>query len=729
MYNGRQELLAFGSFQFDSAARVLRRGGEVINLPPKTFDLLVLFVDSGGALLTKREIIQALWPDTFVEDANLSFQVSALRKGLGDEGSAWIETVPKHGYRFGAPIRRLPQTAPANPPAAAIRGGRRRALAIATALIVGIAVVLYYWLTTAPRTASERLRVTQLTAYPGSEVTPALSPDGSRVAFAWNGPNEDNFDIYVKGAGPGDPVRLTNDPAPDLMPAWSPDGREIAFSRELEYGKSGIYIKPAMGGAERKIAEHWAVLRDPQIRRSPVRRRLWQDLAWSPDGSTLAFGGRMAPDGPWAIWGVSLQTGRVHRLSTPPVDAADRGPAFSPDARYLAFLRVVAVTSADVYVQPLKKDLSPDGAAARLTSEHRTLGGPVWEPGGRSLLYSSGVLGGIRALKRLMLTRDRMAVHAAEILPYGEQTTAMTAPVGGRIVLAKVLEDENIYNVGIGANAGNSPAKLIASTMNDHTPAWSPDGQRIAFASARSGTEEIWVCNADGSNAVQITQMDSPTVSNPRFSPDGRSILFNARKEGNSELYMVDLSTSALRKLTTSAADKVQPQFSRDGASIYFASDASTSGPAAVPIWAAASAARFEIWKMRAGGGPAVQITMNGGNFAEESADAKLLFYAAAGAIWSVPISGGSAVRIVDGLSYSTNFAVTPDGIYYLAAIEGSRRATVKFWDFRTKQANIVLTIEKRWAPGMSISRDGRSLLITVVDQEESDLVMIERTP
>lgn len=542
---------------------------------------------------------------------------------------------------------------------------------------------------------------------------PALSPDGSRVAFAWDGPNEDNFDVYVKGTGPGEPVRLTDDPAPDLMPAWSPDGREIAFSRELEYGKSGIYIKPALGGAERKIAEHWAFLRDPQIRRSTVRRRLWQNLAWSPDGSTLAFGGRMTPDGPWAIWGVSVQTSRVHRLSTPPSEAVDRGPTFSADARYLAFLRVVAVTSADVYVQRLKSDLSPDGVAARLTSEHRTLGGPVWETDGRSLLYSSGVLGGTRSLKRLMLTRDRMVVRAAETLPYGEQATAMTAPVGGRIVYAKVIEDENIYKLGIGANTGNSPAKLIASTMNDHTPAWSPDGRRIAFASARSGTEEIWVCNADGSNPVQITQMDSPTVANPRFSPDGRSILFNARKEGDSDLYMVDLSTSALRRLTTAAADEIQPQFSRDGASIYFASNAS---------------GRFEIWKMPAGGGPAVQVTMTGAIFAEESADAKVLFYCAAGAIWSMPISGGSAVRIVDGLSYETNFAVTADGIYYLAAVEGARRCTVYFWDFRTRQANVVLTIEKPWAPGLSISPDGRSLLITVVDQEGSDLVMIERT-
>src|SRR3982750_1549431 len=116
MYNGNQELLAFGSFEFNSAARVLRRNGEVINLPPKTFDLLMLFVESGGGLLTQREVIQGLWPETFVEDPNLPFQGSALRKVLGDEGSAWVETVPKHGYRFCAPIRRSPQPPPADPP-------------------------------------------------------------------------------------------------------------------------------------------------------------------------------------------------------------------------------------------------------------------------------------------------------------------------------------------------------------------------------------------------------------------------------------------------------------------------------------------------------------------------------------------------------------------------------------------------------------------------------------
>ena len=68
-----------------------------------------------------------------------------------------------------------------------------------------------------------------LTAFPGIQAQPSLSPDGSQVAFTWNGPNEDNFDIYVKLVGPGEPVRLTTNPLRDYCPAWSPDGRRIVF--------------------------------------------------------------------------------------------------------------------------------------------------------------------------------------------------------------------------------------------------------------------------------------------------------------------------------------------------------------------------------------------------------------------------------------------------------------------------------------------------------------------
>ena len=92
------------SYSLDLSSRIFTRSGEVITLAPKTFDLLALLVKSNGRLLSKSELMVSLWPGTFVEEANLSFQISALRKALGEDGVEWIETVPKHGDRFTATV-------------------------------------------------------------------------------------------------------------------------------------------------------------------------------------------------------------------------------------------------------------------------------------------------------------------------------------------------------------------------------------------------------------------------------------------------------------------------------------------------------------------------------------------------------------------------------------------------------------------------------------------------
>ena len=116
MANATGTVYEFGSFRLDTAKRLLTRDGEHLTLPPKTFDLLLLLVESRGRVFAKKELMAALWPDTFVEDANLSFQVSALRKALGGEGVEWIETLPRYGYRFAGEVLEVSPNHGSEPP-------------------------------------------------------------------------------------------------------------------------------------------------------------------------------------------------------------------------------------------------------------------------------------------------------------------------------------------------------------------------------------------------------------------------------------------------------------------------------------------------------------------------------------------------------------------------------------------------------------------------------------
>src|SRR5579871_435973 len=108
MSNQANGLYEFGRYRLDPAKRLLTRSGETLTLAPKTFDLLLLLVTSEGRVLKKGELMNALWPDTYVEEASLSYQIATLRKALGEEGDLWVETVPKHGYRFAALVTSVP---------------------------------------------------------------------------------------------------------------------------------------------------------------------------------------------------------------------------------------------------------------------------------------------------------------------------------------------------------------------------------------------------------------------------------------------------------------------------------------------------------------------------------------------------------------------------------------------------------------------------------------------
>lgn len=125
MSSSIRQLLRFGPFELDRAARTLRRDGGLVPLPPKAFDLLVVLLESHGAVVDKSTLMQRLWPDTFVEEGNLPVTVFALRKALGEPADQYIRTVPRRGYCFAEPVTVVDEQAgfapvAVVPPAAAV---------------------------------------------------------------------------------------------------------------------------------------------------------------------------------------------------------------------------------------------------------------------------------------------------------------------------------------------------------------------------------------------------------------------------------------------------------------------------------------------------------------------------------------------------------------------------------------------------------------------------------
>lgn len=100
-------VFAFGPFLLDRDRRLLARDGAAVAITPKAFDLLVVLVERGGAAVSKDELMSRLWPDTAVEESNLTFQISTLRKALGADGGRFIATLPGRGYQFVAPLQRV----------------------------------------------------------------------------------------------------------------------------------------------------------------------------------------------------------------------------------------------------------------------------------------------------------------------------------------------------------------------------------------------------------------------------------------------------------------------------------------------------------------------------------------------------------------------------------------------------------------------------------------------
>ncbi|MDQ6739262.1 MAG: hypothetical protein M3021_02540, partial [Actinomycetota bacterium] len=516
---------------------------------------------------------------------------------------------------------------------------RRRGLLLSGAAASAVLVLAAYSLLSSrgPRPVP---RVTPLTSYSGYEFGPALSPDGKRLAFVWNGGGK-NYDIYVKPVEAGDPVRLTTNSAHDLHPTWSPDGRFIAFLRTSP-SESEVLIVPASGGSERRVARTSARTAGWEPEASIIGRS--PGPAWSPDGASLAIADRAVSQGPDCIYLVSPQAGVKRKLTSPePQSLGDSLPAFSPSGSTVAFVRAVSQRGiTDIYTIA-----ASGGEAKRITSDGKTVTGLAWASE-RHLVFTSNRNGG------QMLWSVPAHGGAPELIaPAGRSVTEVSAANSlGRLVLGESFRNTNIWRADL-SRPGTPAEKLIATTRRNDSPKYSPDGRRIVFGSDRSGAYEIWVSDSDGSHARRITSFGGTPVGTPRWSPDGRQIVFDAGKDRRSAIYIVNEDGGTPRLWVEEPWDCMMPSWSRDGRFIYFVSRRPSED--------------LRLWKKPVDGGPAVQLTHRAGGEAVEAPDGTLVYFSdGRNGIWQVSPDGTNEKPApgLENVRHSRYFTITGRGLY-----------------------------------------------------------------
>jgi Tol biopolymer transport system component/DNA-binding winged helix-turn-helix (wHTH) protein len=697
------QIYQFGEFTLDPVAKVAFRNGQPLHLTRKAVETLLVLVQNPGIVLTKDEIMAAVWPDRVVDEANLTQNIAVIRKALaaksGEPGN--IETFPARGYRFEGPVttsagsdRPIPEVSglptPVAPAQASGRQFPRWSVALAVLMVAGIAVTFWGSAGSPPR--EPRLRVVPVTRMPGKEFQPAISPDGTRLAFLWS----------QEGAPPVIWIRnLDREEAGSQLiageghfssPAWSHDGKSLAYLR-VGSEATDVMIAATETGAERRI-----------VRLTPPNygydNRL---LDLSSDGESVVVAHADSPERPLRLLLISTRTGSVKPLLPPDSELASYvDPRFSPDGQQVSFLKSLHRSRQEVAVASVA-----GGTARELTSFATQISGHDWTGDGQSLYVASHGSGEFR-IWRLAVNQPS---KPSPLSVYGEFPIQLAAARrSDRMVYSLLHQDRNIWRLRL---SDKSWERVIASTGQDASPQYSPDGSLVCFRSDRSGEEQLWVSKRDGSGAVQITRgPQRPSVG--RWARDGNSIVFNnpitreifvaARRPGG------DWVTQGPR------GSGVHPVFSADSQWIFAAGDGN-------------------IVRIPVQGGNAATLAGTAAESLNISPDGKYLYFVrepSATSLWRASVESGEVSKVLDGLvpACTSCWAVAPGGVYYLGTDNRSFDAQVLyFYDFRTQKAQSVVRYpEPLWPQGsgpFSLSPDGRDLLTVRVGPSNSDVMLV----
>ncbi|MGF1511306.1 MAG: winged helix-turn-helix domain-containing protein [Myxococcota bacterium] len=529
---------------------------------PRVMQVLLELARSPGQTVTRDRLMQRVWGDVTVTDDALQRCISILRRTLGrGEHGVRIETIPKIGYRM------VLEPSGARP---------RHWLWLGTGVAVVVALLLWVGGSGAVRplvsnwmsaSTSSPASVRPLTTEPGHEMQPTLSPDGSQVAYVSR--SDGRTDLFVRSVQhPAAAIQLTTTSEAEHAPAYAPDGSSIAFAR-TGAGPCTVHWIAATGGTEHRL-----------FRCAHARET---ELAWSPDGSHLAYVDRDSPEGPLAVHFFAVSGPALEAPPPPEGGIGDGDVSFSPDGRTLAFSRSPALGVEDVYVWDLRSS-----RLRRVTQTHMKLHG-MTHLDADFLLYASN-LGGSFGLWKQSVAGGRptamRAVGRHQDSPVARAGRVVYEAWSARVDVVSVPEVNGSWRLNVPLDP------TLVSTHFDWSPRLANDG-RVAFLSDRTGAAELWVAERDGTAPRQLTRFEGPYLQDPTWSPDGTTIAFAAPVEGNFDIFTVDAGGGPPLRITGDPSRDRAPSYSADGRFLYFSSD---------------RGGLFRLWRMPSAGGEATVL-------------------------------------------------------------------------------------------------------------------------
>lgn len=531
-----------------------------LRLSPKAAAVLLELAQRPNATVSRDELIATVWHDTCPTPDVLTQAITELRRAFGDDAAAprYIETLPKLGYRLIAATHfsdvdiapsesaiagtRVPASNGASFAADDLAPGASRlpqllAAACLGAITVAAVLAAFGHYTTQPQTvaATPRWQVHDwraLTAEPGPERYPAISPDGTRVAFSSGDATRHNARLVVRATDSPRTVQLSQFPkAEEYYPVWSPDGARIAFLRFTEASGCQVVVAPGLGGEER-------VLR-------PCFNREINNFSWAPDGShllTTMFSGVQRAD--LAVTRISLDDGTPTTLDyTHAPDDKDIDARYSPDGKLIAFRRGLRPTG-DFWVVP-----SAGGTPRRLTHLSSRIRGFDWTRDGRALVFSSNHEGE-QAL--YVVDIDDGRVQSLDLKP-----AQFPSGARGRDTFVYEIARVRTQLARLAFDGSATQVDMLPTTANDNQPALSPVDARLAFVSTRSGRAQVWLDDPAYRTTVALTDFADGLPGEPVWRADGKRLLVVVRNGAQGRLVEIDIAARQSRTLAE-AGDAVR---------------------------------------------------------------------------------------------------------------------------------------------------------------------------